>query len=265
MELVVLYSHTKNKLIAKYLLHHHAVKWIKVGENIPDTSVLIVAGGDGTINYAVNNINLQKTKLLILPLGRGNAFSRINNLHLQVLNPDFLNNYSEFEVPLLEVNQQLGVFAAGMGKGGEIMRYANPYSQYGFPTYILSAVKSINTYPSYDLMINNVFYEDLLTAEISLWGRVGFGLPLTKNHTLGPYLTIVRGDPLITAIAFISGQFSDWEGAITFKGDSFILETDNIIDAHIDGESFYTKNLTVKISQEKLTIIKPQVSSLTSS
>lgn len=265
MELTVLYPHTKSKFMAKYLLHQHKIKWVKIGEEIPNTPLLVTAGGDGTINYAVNNIDLDKTKLLVLPLGRGNAFARIHNLHIGLLSDHDILTSIELEASLMEANNQLAIFGAGMGKGGEVMHYANPYSQFGFPSYILSTLKSIRTSPGCSFIINNNSYHDLLTVEISLWGKSGFGLPYTNNPALGPYLTMIKGNPLMTAFKFLLGQFPDWEGATTIKGDIFALESENEINAHIDGESFLTRYLEVKSSSKKVKIIKPQLSLLTNS
>ncbi|MBT9164543.1 MAG: lipid kinase YegS [candidate division WS2 bacterium] len=249
--------------MAKYLLHQHKIRWVKIGEEIPDTPLLVTAGGDGTINYAVNNINLDKTKLLVLPLGRGNAFARIFNLHIGLLSDNDILTGVELEAPLMEANNLLAIFGAGIGKGGEVVHYANPYSQFGFPSYLLSAIKAIQTNPSHNFRINNILYDDLLTAEISLWGKSGFGLPYTNNPAFGPYLTMIKGNPLMAAFKFLLGQFPDWEGATTIKGDAFTLETEKEINAHIDGESFLTRYLEVKLSTKKVKIIKPQINSFT--
>ncbi|MBT9129880.1 MAG: putative lipid kinase BmrU [candidate division WS2 bacterium] len=265
MELTVLYPHTKSKFIAKYLLYQHKIKWIKIGEKIPEAPLLVTAGGDGTIHYAVNRINLDKTKLLVLPLGRGNAFARIFNLPIGLLSDKDILTGQELEVQLLEVNNRLAIFATGMGKGGEVMHYANPYSQFGFPSYILSTLKSIQTTPAYSFTINNNLYPDLLTVEISLWGMAGYGLPFTNSSTIGPYLTMIKGNPLMAAFKFLLGQFPDWEGAKTIKGEAFTLKTEEEINAHIDGENFLTRYLEVKLSPKKVNIIKPQVSLFTNS
>lgn len=257
MELTVLYPHAKSKFLASILLFMHQVTWIKVGQTIPETPLLVTAGGDGTINYAVNNIDLEKTKLIILPLGRGNALARILELSQSMLTESDMENSEEIEIPLLDVNGRLAVFGAGMGKGGEIVDFANPYSQLGAPSYLASAIKSIQVNPSYNIIINGEMHKDLLTVEALLWGKVGFGVPLTRQNGPKLNLTIIKGHTIQAALLFLLDQIPEWEGARTFSGDSFVLESPIEIPAHIDGETFLTKKLEIKTSERRGKIIKP--------
>ncbi|HAP31936.1 MAG TPA: hypothetical protein DCQ14_02620 [Firmicutes bacterium] len=254
--LTVLYPHVKSKFLAGLFLYQHQIEWVKVGQPIPKTSLLVTAGGDGTINYAVNNIDFAQTKLLILPLGRGNALARILNIPLRLVSERDLEHFEEMEIPLLEVNNRLTVFGAGMGKGSEIVNFANPYAQLGIPTYLASAIRSMQQNHAYDIGVNGQLQHGLLTVEISLWGRVGFGLPLTWQDAPGPYLTMIKGYPFHAAVLFLLGQIPEWEGAKTISGNSFVLESEIAIPAHIDGEAFQAKRLEVKLSDKKGKIIR---------
>lgn len=257
MKLTVLYPHAKSRFLASLILYQHQIEWVRVGQDIPKTPLLVTAGGDGTINYAINNIDLPETKLIILPLGRGNALARILNLSLCQLNERDLERAEELEIPLLEVNGRLAVFGAGMGKGSEIVNFANPYSQLGTPSYLASAIRSIQVNPAYTISINGELHHDLLTAEVSLWGKVGFGLPLTWQETPGPFLTLIKGHPFYAAVLFMLGQIPEWEGARTFSGNSFLLETEVEIPAHIDGETFLARKLEVNSSARRGIIVRP--------
>lgn len=257
VKLTVLYPHAKGKFLASLILYQHQIEWVRVGQPIPRTPLLVTAGGDGTINYAINNIDLEDTRLIVLPLGRGNALARILNLSLCLINERDLEHADELEIPLLEVNGRLAVFGAGMGKGSEIVNFANPYSQLGTSSYIASAIKSIQVNPAYMICINGEPHHDLLTVEASLWGKVGFGLPLTWQDTPGPFLTLIKGHPFYAAVLFLLGQIPEWEGAKTLTGDSFVLESEVEIPAHIDGETFPAKSLEVKSSAKRGKIIKP--------
>jgi len=257
MKLTVLYPHAKSKFLASLMLYQHQLEWVRVGQPIPKVPLLVTAGGDGTINYAINNIDLSETSLIILPLGRGNALARILDLPLCLLSERDLECSGALEVPLLEVNGRLAVFGAGMGKGSEIVNFANPYSQLGTSSYIASAIKSIQVNPAYKIYVNGELHQDLLTAEVSLWGKVGFGLPLTWQDTPGPFLTLIKGHPFYAAVLFILGQIPEWEGAKTLPGDSFLLESAFEIPAHIDGETFPAKRLEITTSARRARIIRP--------
>lgn len=257
MKLTVLYPHAKSKFIAGLFLYHHQLDWVRVGQPIPKTSLLVTAGGDGTINYAVNNIDLAETKLIILPLGRGNALARILNIPLRLITDRDLEQFEELEIPLLEANDRLAVFGAGMGKGSEIVNFANPYSQLGTSTYLASALRTMKLNPAYEISVNGQLQHDLLTVEVSLWGRVGFGLPLTSQDLPGPFLTMIKGYPFYAAVLFLLGQIPEWEGAKTISGNSFLLESEAAVPAHIDGEAFQAKRLEVKLSDKRGKIFKP--------
>lgn len=256
MKLVVLYPHARNKFLAGLILYQHRIEWVKVGQPIPRTPLLVTAGGDGTINYAVNNVDLEETRLIVLPLGRGNALSRILKLPLSMINEKHLERAAELEIPLMEANGRLAVFGAGMGKGSEFVGFANPYSQLGTPSYVASALKSIQTNRSYSICINGEPHHGLLTVEASVWGKIGFGLPLTWQGTPGTFLTLIRGRPLNVVVGLLLGQIPKWEGAITLSGDSFVLESDIAIPAHIDGETFSTKRLAIQSSAKRGKIIR---------
>jgi len=257
MKLTVLYSHAKSKFLASMILYQHQIEWIKVGQPIPEIPLLVAGGGDGTINYAVNNINLDETKLFVLPLGRGNALAHILNISVRLLNEKEVEQCAVVEFPILEANGKLAVFGAGMGLGSEIVKYANPYSQLGMSSYIASAIRSIQVNPSYNIYVDGVMHSDLLAAEVSLWGRVGFGLPLTRLDSSGPFLTLIKGRPFHVAVLFLIGQMPGWDGAKTVQGDSFVLESEADLPAHIDGETFLTKRLAVKSSAKRGKLIKP--------
>ncbi len=256
MELVVLYPHLKNQVIAKSLLYKHKITWVKAGDRIPDTPLLVVAGGDGTINYAVNNISLEKTKLLIIPLGRGNVLANALNIHLKF--PfDIINKKSrEIQAPLLEVNGKLAVMGAGVGEGSKIMYYANPYSQLGISSYFVTGFRTIPFCMPLQIKVNGILYTDLLTIELSLWGTSSWGLPLTNlPSSRGPFLILVKGFPFLTALSFLTGHLPEWEGVTTLEGKEFLLESDEDIMAHIDGEAFITKKLESKLSDKRVTIL----------
>lgn len=262
MKLTVLYASARGRLVAGAILHRHEVRWVKVGQPIPRTPLLIAAGGDGTINYAVNHIDLGLTRLAVLPLGRGNAFAHIFNLPLFAFSPKQMERVEELDLPLLEVNGQLAVFGAGMGKGSELIEHAKPYSRLGTPSYAAGALKTLQTPATCQLHINGRLYPEVLTAEISLWGRIGLGLPLTRERTLGPYLTVIRGRPLRAAVKLLSGQVPGWDGAVTMRGERFLLESDRDVPAHIDGETFPTRQLEVSLSMQRARFIRPRSATL---
>jgi diacylglycerol kinase family enzyme len=258
VKLTVLYANARGKVLARAVLHRHQVRWVKVGQPIPRTPLIIAAGGDGTINYAVNHIDLDQTRLAVLPLGRGNAFARIFNLPFFAFSPRQLAGVEELDLPLLEANGQLAVFGAGMGKGSELIEYAKPYSRLGASSYAAGALKTLQTPATSRLRINDRWYPGVLTAEVSLWGRIGLGLPLTRERAPGPYLTIIRGRPLQAAVKLLSGQVPGWDGAMTMRGDRFLLESDLDVPAHIDGETFYTRRLLVSLASKRVRLIRPR-------
>ncbi|HAI20848.1 MAG TPA: hypothetical protein DCM14_02920 [Clostridiales bacterium UBA8153] len=258
VKLTVLYAHARAKLFAGALLHRHEVRWVKVGWPIPRTPLLIAAGGDGTINYAVNHIDLGHTRLVVLPLGRGNAFARIFRLSLFAFSPRQLGRLEERDLPLLEADGRLVVFGAGMGKGSELIEHAKPYSRLGTPSYAAGALKTLQTPTNCRLHINGQLYPEVLTAEVSLWGRIGLGLPLTGERGPGPYLTVISGHPLQAAVKLLSGKVPGWDGAVTVRGERFLLESDHEVPAHIDGETFRTRRLLVSLSAQRVRFILPR-------
>ncbi|HUQ85192.1 MAG TPA: diacylglycerol kinase family protein [Candidatus Limnocylindrales bacterium] len=119
--------------------------------------IVIIAGGDGTINSVCSEVsNMQNKPLLsIIPLGLGNALSYclgVENLDKAVSvisNPD-----KKITIDLMKTNipnHERGVFSISAGFSARVVFQRQAYKYIGFGSYIISGIQSIFSHPDNEI------------------------------------------------------------------------------------------------------------------
>lgn len=119
--------------------------------------VIVIAGGDGTINSVASAVSRMEKKpvLSIVPLGLGNALSYCLGVETMdkaidvILNPD-----KKITVDLMKTNiagQDRGVFSISVGFSARIVFQRQAYKYIGFGSYIISALQSIFSHPENEI------------------------------------------------------------------------------------------------------------------
>ncbi len=134
--------------------------------------IVVIAGGDGTINSVCSVVSdmQQKPLLSIIPLGLGNALSYclgVENLEKAVSvisNPD-----KKITIDLMKTNivgQEKGVFSISAGFSAKIVFQRQAYKYIGFGSYIISAVQSLFSHPENEITFT-IDHSVTLTAKAS--------------------------------------------------------------------------------------------------
>jgi diacylglycerol kinase (ATP) len=119
--------------------------------------VVVIAGGDGTINSVCSAVSRmpQKPLLSIVPLGLGNALSYCLGVETMdkavdvILNPD-----KKVTVDMMETNipqHDRGVFSISVGFSAKVVFQRQAYKYIGFGSYIISGVQSIFSHPENEM------------------------------------------------------------------------------------------------------------------
>ncbi len=119
--------------------------------------IVVIAGGDGTINSVCGEVsNMQKKPLLsIIPLGLGNAMSyclgveSLDKAVSVISNPD-----KKITIDLMKTNipgQERGVFSISVGFSAKIVFQRQAYKYIGFGSYIISGIQSLFSHPENEM------------------------------------------------------------------------------------------------------------------
>lgn len=123
-------------------------KYLEKNDNITD---ILYLGGDGSINYLINNVDLSqvKQKIYLGKSGSGNDFFRT------------LTKYKKANITIGQANTNIGatkfINGCGLGFDGLVCHYVNNDTKKGKLSYFLNVFRSIIKYQpvELDLMVDN--------------------------------------------------------------------------------------------------------------
>ncbi len=142
----LLHVFAKRRKAPIYFLSEKANLFDNLSEQIKKADQIIIAGGDGTFESALNNPLLQKKSLGFFPLGAGNAYYSYfyKGKRFEYLRSRF--PFYEIKLDLLELSwlgrKKLTTFLT-VGIDSEVMRLSSRRTQNGFFDYIYGCWKTI--------------------------------------------------------------------------------------------------------------------------
>lgn len=145
-------------------------KCVKEVENlfagdIEKIKVIVVVGGDGTVNEVVKHLYKKPSiALAILPAGSGNGFAK--ELHFSTSVKLLINSILRGEflyVDLLEVDNHICINVAGLGFDSFVAHNFHKMKHRGLKSYITTIAKSILIFKPFDVKI--------VTSENEINGR----------------------------------------------------------------------------------------------
>lgn len=169
-------------------------------------NLVVIGGGDGTINAVCNAILPLKNKpdLAIFPLGFGNALSyslgveTLTKAYDVLVNQPRKNAIDLFHTSLSEI--PTGVFTMGVGFDGRIVHARTHYRYIGLRSYTVSIIRSFFEYRNKPIVVT-IDKNTKITATIS-------SLVLTNAPTLGKHFLVAEhaklNDGVLDGIIFSS-------------------------------------------------------------
>ncbi len=236
---------------------------------INNYKVLVIIGGDGTVNSATRKIYQTKDKILaIYPTGSGNGFAKELGFKKNI--PELIEDIKKGEVQnidVLKINEQECVNVAGLGFDAYVAHDFITRKKRGLSSYIISVIRSIIKFkPFYVEIINDQFHlkekiQMLSMANTRQFGNGAYIAPDAKPND-GMYdFVIVRPFPFyyypVFVIKLMTGSLKDSKFIKYFKIKSDTTIRSNFNKFHIDGDPMLiNSDINVKISDKKLSIIK---------
>jgi diacylglycerol kinase family enzyme len=151
-------------------------KYLEKNDNITD---ILYLGGDGSINYLINNVDLNqvKQKIYLGKSGSGNDFFRT------------LTKYRKANITIGQANTNIGstkfINGCGLGFDGLVCHYVNNDSKKGKLSYFLNVFRSIIKYQpvELDLIVDNEKYnfKKVFVSAIQNGKYFGGGMKVTPE------------------------------------------------------------------------------------
>lgn len=229
-----------------------------------------VAGGDGTLNLALEGLVLSRKPLLVLPLGTANNLAR--NLQIPTDLPSacqVLNHARIEQVDVAKVNGIYFLNVAGLGLSTQVNRRIDPAAKkkFGVFAYIYYALKIARRMNPFSVWIEAEGQETKIKAlQVSVCnGRFyGSGLVAAENASISDGLLDLigtqvdrwwKGLKLIPAL--VRGTHRQKKEILSLKSSSFLLKTKKPMRLDVDGDVKTQTPAKFEMHSSKLKVLVP--------
>ena len=232
-------------------------------------NIVVVSGGDGTLNEIAKALVGSETLLGIIPVGSGNGLAH----HLKIpINPiqaiEIINKTKSITIDTAYVNNNLFVSIAGVGFDALVAKKFTKVKRRGFLSYFKIIAKE---YPKYKPLNYAIDIDGKQFARKALFISFANSDQFGYNTTIAPKaiiddgmidVCIVKKIPIIE-LPFLAHllywkQIDKSKFIETIKGKKIIIEQEKKSTVNIDGEAVkLEKDLVVKINPLSLKIIIP--------
>lgn len=214
--------------------------------------IIVVVGGDGTINEIIPAMLFSEKPLGIIPAGSGNDFIKSVGV------PNKVNKAVDMllrgDTGLVDVGKINGTyFANGVGIGFDAAvnraSYTINHSKRGLFLYVCALLKTLGKYDAVPLKVtinNTVFNQDIFLLTVGNGTTVGGGFKLTPHAKIDDALldvTLVRPLPVPVLLWHLPKVFLGTidrvkRYATLLKTEKLVVEAAGPVPIHVDGEIY---------------------------
>ena len=234
-----------------------------------DEKIVIICGGDGSLNELVNVAYSKNMTLGLIPTGTGNDFAK--NFDYSNFNLKSLLNFKTKKIDLIKVNNFYSINVTSLGFDTQVLKRAYDYldknPKLGKKAYALSVLNSLNKINCENLelklkLIDGSNFEikgDYLISALCNGGFYGSGFnpaPQAKiddgylNLLLASKIPLIRFIPLIKK--YKEGRHKESKYINEIKVKSGTIKSKNKFIANADGEIFETKEIRFEVLPKAL-------------
>tara|TARA_Y100000766_G_scaffold156581_1_gene134464 strand:- start:19 stop:897 length:879 start_codon:yes stop_codon:yes gene_type:complete len=244
----------------------HAVEIAKAVVKNNSHQIVVVVGGDGSVNEVARGLIGSSIELGIIPAGSGNGFARHLGIPLKfedAIKTILKGKSTKVDTGLLGTENFFGV--AGVGFDAHISKKFDEANTRGFWTYFKLTLIEYFKYKerNYSVKLDNQdkTYKALILAfcNSSQWGNNAFISPNSKTDDGFLRMVVVRKIPLLSIPFFAFRLFnksvhkSKYFEEIKVKS-CFVNQNEKLI--HIDGEPIeFDNEFTISVLPKSLAVI----------
>jgi len=228
--------------------------------------IIVVVGGDGTVNEVVKELINTDITVGIVPCGSGNGLARHLGIPMNTKKAiQSINTFITHKIDTLSINNEKCVNVAGIGFDALISYEFANMDKRGLSSYFKSVVKNYFSYKNqvYTIKMNGEKRELkaflFSIANSSQYGNNAYISPNARiDDGLVEIVALKKPNlfqiPLL-AIALFRKTINQSSLCITIEGKEFTVSQDNDI-AHIDGEPLKLgTKIEVKVNPASLNIL----------
>lgn len=229
-----------------------------------DYDRIVVCGGDGTLNLALREFDLNHATLALIPLGSGDDFARVNGIPRDTraaCEVAVRGGVREVDVAVANGLRYAGV--AGVGFDSEVARFARERVKHihGSAVYVYAILRVLPNFRPRHVRINGRD-EEIMFAVFGNSPQYGGGIKITPQALLDDGMLdvcivhrtsrfqLLKTLPLAYTGAHVRRPFVE-----TRRGREYTVEADTVMDVYADGEPLTTTPVRFGIAPEKLRIM----------
>lgn len=227
---------------------------------------VVVCGGDGSLNYAVREFDLDRGTLAVLPLGSGDDFANVCRVPKDLRDACSLiirGNAREVDVALANGIRYLGV--AGLGFDSEVNEYANGIKWLGGSlVYVYATLRLLPRFTPRRVRIDGKAEQPIMFAAVGNSPQYGGGIRIVPEAKIDDGLldacivhATSRFQLLLTMPAAYSGAHVKKPFVETRRGTEFRFDSEQPMKVYADGERLTQTPVTFSLAKGKLRIVAP--------
>ena len=244
--------------------------------NHDDFDLIVVCGGDGTLNEVIEGIMNSKNNIPLgyIPSGTLNEWSSGLNIsrNIETAAKDIING-KKIKLDIGRFNDKYFSYTASFGAftGASYSTPQEVKNVLGQSAYFFEGIKSLGTIKpihmkitTADRVVEGDYLFGAISNSLSVGGSVKYDkIPVGLNDGLFEIILIKNPDNIVKLQPLVDGILKhefDREGIEFFRSEKFIVETDESVAWTLDGE--YAKSngkLTVENIHGAITFIIPEI------
>ncbi|MBQ2266050.1 MAG: diacylglycerol kinase family lipid kinase [Clostridia bacterium] len=244
--------------------------------NHDDFDLIVVCGGDGTLNEVIEGIMNSKNNIPLgyIPSGTLNEWSSGLNIsrNIETAAKDIING-KKIKLDIGRFNDKYFSYTASFGAftGASYSTPQEVKNVLGQSAYFFEGIKSLGTIKpihmkitTEDRVVEGDYLFGAISNSLSVGGIVKYDkTPVGLNDGLFEIILIKNPDNIVKLQPLVDGILRhefDREGIEFFRSEKFIVETDESVAWTLDGE--YAKSngkLTVENIHGAITFIVPEI------
>lgn len=233
--------------------------------------ILIAAGGDGTLNEAVQGLAGSETVLGILPVGTTNVLARELGIPLNLPGAlEVLHSGRETRIDLGMANGRYFILMVGIGYDAQFLQETDPWLKTygGMLAHAVSATKTFFSMKS---------AKATFTADGRRFRRLVHQVIISNSQFYGPQflmapdasmtdgkldVTIFRrrsvGDAVLQVMSVLMSKQREWKKVETMQVAGMTIATSVPLPYQIDGDTVGETPVTIEVAPHALRVLQSQ-------
>jgi len=231
---------------------------------------VVVCGGDGTLNLAVREFDLEKGTLALIPTGSGDDFAKVTGVprHIRRACDNVLDGQvREVDVALANNLRYLGV--AGLGFDSEVAEYANRNVKFlrGSAVYLYAIFRVLPKFTPRPVRLrteNGSRDLEIMFAAVGNTRQYGGGIRITPDAVIDDGLLdlcivhrTTRAQLLKTLPKAYTGAHVKSSFVEMGRGREFHFESELAMAVYADGEPLTRTPVSFGLAGQKLKFVMP--------